>query len=73
MDEQVADAGEAQTLAVAEYVVRGGNPDDVTPGIVPGRCLVCEQSDVPLRHRTPLGHECPAARYVQLLYDVDDV
>lgn len=50
------DHGDAYVAAIAEYVVRGGNPDDVM-----SRCPVCEQVNVPAGHRTPLGYDCPAA------------
>lgn len=52
-DLRIADLGEAYMAAVAEYVIRGGNPDNVM-----ARCLVCEQVNVGPGHRTPLGYEC---------------
>lgn len=56
-DLRLIDSGEAYMAAVAEYVVRGGSPDDVL-----ARCPVCEQVNVGPGHRTPLGHECPFGR-----------
>lgn len=53
----VTDAGVAYGLALAEYVVRGGNPDRVM-----ARCPVCEQTNVGPGHRTPLGYDCSFGR-----------
>lgn len=56
-DLRIADSGEAYVTAVAEYVIRGGNPDNVMV-----QCPVCEQVNVGPGHRTPLGYRCSFGR-----------
>lgn len=50
---RIVDPGAAYAEAVVEYIVRGGDPDQLM-----ARCPVCDLVNVGPGHHTPIGRRC---------------